>query len=104
MGLSNILTGGDGATAEGAAPSAKPDFGDRMGDYFESKYPISGGLAQAVFGQNAQPQAAPTATPATAPSAAMPNNSQPDYSQMIAQNAQPQQAGGGLAALLKLFA
>ncbi len=28
---------------------------------------------------------------------------QPDYSQMIAQNAQPQQGGGGLGAILKLI-
>lgn len=107
MGLSNILPGGEGqgaAPAEGAAPTGdaaatKPDFGQRLGNYFESKYPIAGGLAQAVFGNNQ----APAATPATAPLAPMPQAGQPDTS-MLAMNAQPQQGGGGLAALLKLFA
>jgi hypothetical protein len=111
MGLSNILPGGEGqgaAPASGAAPATgdaapakSPDFGQRLGNYFESKYPIAGGLAQAVFGGGDTP--VPTAQPATAPLAAMPQAGQPDYS-MLAMNAQPQQGGGGLAALLKLFA
>jgi hypothetical protein len=102
MGLSNLLPGGEsqgaGAADETAAP-AHQDFGHRLGNYFESKYPIAGGLAQAVFGGGNQ---APITQPATAPLAAMPQPSQPDYS-MIAQNAQPKQ-GGGLAAILKLLA
>lgn len=102
MGLSNILPGGEGqgaAPTDGTAAPAHQDFGQRLGNYFESKYPIAGGLAQAVFGGGNQ---APATQPATAPLAAMPQAGQPDYS-MIAQNAQPKQ-GGGLAALLKLFA
>lgn len=111
MGLSNILpTGGDqgAAPAGGAAPAAgdaaakKPDFGERLGNYFESKYPIAGGLAHAVFGNNQAPApAAPTTVDAPLPQ--MPGQPAPDYS-MLAMNAQPQQGGGGLAALLKLFA
>ena len=114
MGLSNILpTGGDqgAAPAGGTAPAAgdpaakKPDFGERLGNYFESKYPIAGGLAQAVFGNNQAPAGtAPTAQPATAPLAAMPTGGTQQDTSLIAMNAQPQQGGGGLAALLKLFA
>jgi hypothetical protein len=115
MGLSNFLPGGQGADpaaggaapatgdAVAAAPAAKPDFGQRLGSYFENKYPIAGGLAQAVFGQNTPAPAATPANPGTPPIALPPGGDQPDYSQMIAQNAQPKQ-GGGLAALLKLFA
>ena len=110
MGLSNILPGGGGAPAEGAAPAAgdpaapaaKPDFGDRLGNYFESKYPIAGGLAQAVFGNNQAAAPAPAAAQAPA-QPQMPGQPAPDYS-MIAMNAQPKQSGGGLEALLKLFA
>jgi hypothetical protein len=112
MGLSNILpTGGDqgaapaeGAVpAEGATPAKSPDFGQRLGNYFESKYPIAGGLAQAVFGNNQAPAAGAAVQPATAPLAAMPQAGQQDTS-MLAMNAQPKQGGGGLEALLKLFA
>jgi hypothetical protein len=112
MGLSNILpTGGDqgAAPAGGAAPAAgdpvakKSDFGERLGSYFESKYPIAGGLAQAVFGNNQAPAAGAAPQPATAPLAPMPQAGQQDTS-LLAMNAQPQQGGGGLAALLKLFA
>lgn len=117
MGLSNLLPGGEqgGAaqtaaaqqaapTGDAATPAKKPDFGDRLGNYFESKYPIAGGLADMVFGNNHQPAAgAPTVAPAAAPLAPMPTGGTQDTS-MLAMNAQPQQGGGGLAALLKLFA
>lgn len=114
MGLSNMLQGGGAAGAEaGAAPAtptteapaggataapAQKSFGDRLGDYFKNRYPIAGGLAGMVF----DPQ---QSQPATAPLAPMPGGTvqQPDYSQMIAQNAQPQQGGGGLGAILKLL-
>jgi hypothetical protein len=109
MGLSNMLQGGGATGAEaGAAPAtpvggveaaapAQKSFGDRLGDYFKNRYPIAGGLAGMVF----DPQ---QSQPATAPLAPMPGGTtQPDYSQMIAQNAQPQQGGGGLGAILKLI-
>lgn len=108
MGLSNILpAGGDqsaapasGAPDAGTTPAKSPDFGQRLGNYFESKYPITGGLAHAVFG-GGQPQAAASVT-ADTPLPQLPGQPAPDYS-MLAMNAQPQQ-GGGLATLLKLFA
>lgn len=102
MGLSNILpTGGDQSAAPAADTAAtKPDFGQRLGSYFESKYPIAGGLANAVFG-GGQPQAAAPVI-ADAPLPQLPGQPAPDYS-MLAMNAQPKE-GGGLAALLKLFA
>lgn len=107
MGLSNILPGGGGqgaAPADGAAPAtdataapAHQDFGQRLGSHFESKYPVAGGLAQAVFGGSQ----ASASQPATAPLVPMPQAGQQDMS-MLAMNAQPKQ-GGGLEALLKLF-
>ena len=104
MGLSNILpTGGDqgGAPAAVGATVRKPDFGDRLGSYFESKYPIAGGLANMVFGNNQTPApTAPVIADALLPT--MPGQPAQDAS-LLAMNAQPQQ-GGGLAALLKLFA
>lgn len=106
MGLSNILPGGGDQGGGGAAPAtgdaaapAHQSFGDKLGNYFESKYPIAGGLANMVFGNSQTPAAA-----AAAPIAPMPSGTQPDYSQMIAQNAQPKQGSGGLATLLKFFA
>lgn len=113
MGLSNMLQGGGASGAEAGATPASPDaaapaggattapeqksFGDRLGDYFKNRYPIAGGLAGMVFDPQQQ-------QPATAPLAPMPGGTQqPDYSQMIAQNAQPQQGGGGLGAILKLI-
>ncbi len=105
MGLSNILpTAGDqgAAPAEGAIPAKLPDFGQRLGNYFDSKYPIAGGLSQAVFGNNQAPEAGAGVQSATAPLAVMPQAQQQDTS-MLAMNAQPKQ-GGGLEALLKLFA
>lgn len=105
MGLSNIIpTGGDqGATPEWRATQAHQGLGHQLGNYFESKYPVAGGLAQAVFGNNQAPAPGATAQPATAPLAPMPQAGPQDTS-LLAMNAQPQQGGGGLAALLKLFA
>ena len=102
MGFSNILPGG-GDPAAGNAAAKKPDFGERLGNYFDSKYPIADGLAQAVFGNNQAPAPGPTAQLATAPLAPMPQAGQQDTS-LLGMNAQPQHGGGGLAALLKLFA
>lgn len=113
MGFSNLL-GGGGDQAAGAAPAtgdasatpaARPDFGQRLGNYFESRYPIAGGLANAVFGDSKQQASVAGTAPASAvaPLAAMPSPRQPDYS-ILAMNAQPQQRGGGLAALLKFLA
>ena len=100
MGLSNTEP-----KAEGAAPPAEekkgPSFGDRLGDYFQKRYPIAGGLAGAAFGQGNQVSSAPTATGVDAPLQPMPGQPQPDFS-MLAQNAQPQ-GGGGLAMILKLL-
>lgn len=45
MGFSSPVEGGGAAPADGAAPAKKPSFGDRLGDYFESRYPAAGGLA-----------------------------------------------------------
>lgn len=107
MGLSNILpAGGDqagAAPAAGDAAAKKPDLGQRLGNYFESKYPIAGGLASMVFGNNQQAPAA-GAAPVTvdAPLPQMPGQPAPDYS-MLAMNAQPKQ-GGGLDLLKALFA
>jgi hypothetical protein len=99
MGLSNMSPGGAGGGDPAAG--ALPDFGDRLGNYFESRFPVSGGLADMVFGQNAAPESA-DGQPATAPLALMPQAGQQDTS-MLAMNAQPQQGGGGLATLLKLL-
>lgn len=82
MGLSNFQEQGS------AQPS--PALAD--------KYPIAGGLFQAVFGDNQA--AAPTT--ASAPLPQMPGQPPQDPS-MIAMNAQPKQGGGGLEALVKLF-
>ena len=110
MGFTNLMGGGDLA-AGGAAPAPtgdapagdaakKPDFGERLGNYFENRFPIAGGLAGAVFGNNAAPQTqAPTAVDAPLPQ--MPGQPAPDYS-MLAMNAKPEE-GGGLAAILKLI-
>lgn len=106
MGFSNLLGGGGDQTA-GAAPTtgdtpAAPhkSFGDKLGDYFKSRYPIAGGLAGTVFDPAQQPQAAPAA--GVAPQAQILPGDQPDYGQMLAMNAMPKQ-GGGLATILKLI-
>lgn len=101
MGLSNMSPGGGGGasvapTDNAATLTKKPDFGDRLGSYFESRYPVAGGLANMVFGQNTSPQPV-----AVAPLAPMPQAGQQDTS-MLAMNAQPK-SGDGLKALLKLF-
>lgn len=109
MGLSNIIPGADQAggggggaaptTGDAAAPAHK-SFGDKLGDYFQSKYPIAGGLAGMVFGNNQVPPA--VTPPAGGTGATDPGMSMPDYSSLIAQNSQPKQSGG-LAAILKLL-
>lgn len=113
MGLSNMLQGGGGAdtgaggataapaTGDSGAAASHKSFGDKLGDYFQSRYPIAGGLAGMVFNPN-QNQA--PAAPATSTGPTDPGVSMPDYSSLIAQNAQPKQGGGGLAAILKLLA
>lgn len=111
MGLSNIIPGADKAgdggggaaptTGDAAAPAHK-SFGDKLGDYFQSKYPIAGGLAGMVFGNNQVPPAATPPAGGTGPTD--PGMSMPDYSNVVMANAQPQQGGGGLAALLKILA
>lgn len=94
-------TGATPSIATAAAAPAKPNFGDRLGEYFNNRYPVVGGLASAVFPE----QFGATNQQALAPLSPMPPYAQtPDYSQMIDKNAQPQQGSGGLAALLKLFA
>lgn len=104
MGFSNILpAGGDqagAAPAAGDAAAKKPDLGQRLGDYFKSRYPIAGGLASAVF--DPSQTAAPAVAANPAPQAQILPGDQPDYSQMIGMNAMPRQ-GGGLAAILKLL-
>jgi len=102
MGLSNLLqkdteTGSAPTGGTGTAAQAPKTFGDKLGDYFKNRYPIAGGLAGMVFDPQQQGQ------PATAPLTSMPGNTQPDYSQMIAQTAQPQQSGNGLEAIIKLL-
>lgn len=97
MGLSNILSaGGDQGGAVATVASREHPW-----DYFESKYPIAGGLAHAVFGNN---QASTPTTPVSvdAPLPQMPNPPAPDYS-MLNMNVRPQQGGGGLGAILKLI-
>lgn len=85
------------AVGPGAAhhPDAGPSFGAKLGNYFESKYPIAGGLANAVFG--GQPASAPLGN---LPTGAEGQN-QPD---LVAMNAQPKSGGGGgLQAILSLI-
>lgn len=98
MGLSNGASGGgDAPAASGAAPAMPhKDLGDRLGGYFQSRYPLAGGLADMVFGHNQNPDEA------SRPSPQMPGQPESDYS-MLSMNSQPRQ-GGGLATLLKLLA
>ena len=100
-----------GGAEQGAAPAGggnvvakKPTFGDWPGTYFQERYPIAGGLAGMVFGNNA-PQIA-LHPEYQQPGAQFSVTSDPDgqdsYSQLISMNAQPKQ-GGGLSAILKLL-
>lgn len=112
MGLSNMPQGGSGGANAGGATSAAPaangssaaaphkSFGDKLGDYFKNRYPIAGGLASAVFDPSQTATPAVAANPA--PQVQILPSDQPDYSQLIAQNAAPK-SGGGLSALLKLL-
>ena len=87
MGMSNLSAflppSGDPAQVQ----PETPNFGDRMGTYAQSHYPVAGGLASAIFGGSNSPQPQPQANPV-----------------MPAMAGQPEQDGGGLSTLLKLFA
>lgn len=59
MGLSNLLLpgiGGDRKPPADAMVQPHQNLGQRMGSYFENQYPVAGGLAQAVFGNQQAPQ------------------------------------------------
>ncbi len=73
----------------GSVTTKKPDFGHNLMSYMQQRYPVMDGIANAI--------AAPDANAGAAPQGQM-----PDYSSMIAQNAQPKQSGG-LSAILKLI-
>jgi hypothetical protein len=83
-------------------PEDGHSFGDRLGSYFASKYPIAGGLAQAVFGNGGAPQV----TQASAPLGNLPTGAegQAPQSDLVGMNAQPKSGGGGgLQAILSLI-
>lgn len=106
MGFTSPVSGGaeqEAAPAGGGDTAAKKlTFGDRLGTYFQEHYPIAGGLAGMVFGNNApSPTPAPGQGMAAMPAVPM-QQDQPDYTSMLAMNAQPKQ-GGGLSAILKLL-
>lgn len=61
-----------------AVSGGGPNTGDRLMQYFQNRYPVAGGVAQAVLPD------------------------MQDNSQLIQMNAQPKQ-GGGLTDLLKLI-
>lgn len=71
-------------------------------NYLAQKYPIAGGLTQAVFGGNQETAPGAASTMVAAPLPQMPGQPSQDSS-MIAMNAQPKQGGGGLETLVKLF-
>jgi hypothetical protein len=107
--------GGGGATPDAPAvhapnpeagsashPDAGHSFGDRLGSYFASKYPIAGGLANSVFGGGGAPQV----QPAQAPLGNLPTGAegQAPMADLVGPNAQPKSGGGGgLQAILSLI-
>lgn len=99
MGLSNFL--GDRA---GQAIGGK--VGDAISNHYnpDHEQSMADSLFNKVFGDNQQtaPQSGVAAPVASAPLVPMPSQAQPDYSQMMALNAQPKQGGAG-ADILKMF-
>ena len=97
MGFSNNMTG----ESQPNDTSKGSGLEDRLAGYFKSRFPVAGGLAQAVFGgggggdyQPQQPQS---------PLLGMISQPPPVDSSLIGMNAMPKQGGGGGALLLKLL-
>lgn len=109
MGFTAPQDGGTAAADHGPSDPAtehNASFGQRLGDYFASKNPIMGSLAQQVFGHPSggavQSSVPPINTP---PIASLPDGSQGLINPgVIGANAQPPKGGGGLEAILKLIA
>ena len=101
MGMSNLSAflppSGDPAQVQ----PETPNFGDRMGTYAQSHYPVAGGLANAIFGGSNSSQPQPQANLAYPQLAGQAQQANP---MMPAVVEQPKQDGGGLSTLLKLFA
>lgn len=77
--------------------SRGPNFGQRVMQYAEHRYPVAGGLLDQVFGQN-QTQAQ------NLQMAPMPTDA-PEHEDMLGMNAMPRKSqSGGLSTLLKLLA
>lgn len=86
-----------GAAREGG-PQKEPDLGQRLGSYFQNKYPIAGGLLNQVFpGQQPQQAIQPPVHMSMGE-----NQVNPNYEELIVQNSKPK-TGGGLQALLSLI-
>jgi hypothetical protein len=92
--------GADAVHQHPGSAASQPSFGDRLMTYLQNKYPVAGGLANAAFGGH---QSSDT-NPSVASLPPVQGMEQPDYSQMLAMNAQPKQGGGGLSTILKLLA
>ena len=93
-------TGTGSATGDKFTKQASPSFGDRLGSYFQQKYPVAGGLSAEVFG-NGQQGAVPQQTQAMSTEMQKPPEYNPPNFDMLMQNSQPKQ--GGFAAIAKLL-
>jgi hypothetical protein len=82
------------------APNAggNNSFGGRLEQYFKGRYPVASGLAGMIFDPNNQQPQQQQITPGQTA-----NNSLPDYSSLIAQNAVPRAPGIGLSTIIKLL-
>lgn len=88
MGLSNILpdTNNQSQPLPNSsdnsvnADSSKPDFGKQLGNYLQSRYPIAGGLAHAIFGNGQQTTSSSLPTTSGTQPHQMPAQLSDDYS------------------------
>lgn len=113
MGLSNAeIAGGDRssetqsmASQPVAAPAdsgpAHQSFGDKLGSYIAQKYPVAGGLAGSVFGDNSGGQQQQGA--ASAPLGQMPNQQDPNFGLVDGHAGRMANSSSGIGTLLKLF-
>ena len=109
MGLSNtgadIGAGGsaDSTTSMASSPTAAPaasgpahqSFGDKLGAYMASKYPVAGGLAGQVFGVD-QAQQAPTQP-------GMPQQQNADFGLVDGHAGKMVNSSSGIGTILKLI-
>jgi hypothetical protein len=104
--MGNLLSSGQSAGPDyGGVPAPKEEsFGDKLGGFLKDRFPVAGGLADLVIGggHHTAPDGVQPVGPASAPLPNMPQQQMPDYSDIIAQNAQPKQSGG-LQTILKLL-